>query len=147
MVTSTSSSSPSIELATTLESPAESASEPVVRTISGSMLSATLALASSSSKNSGEVEKVAIFSRTFLLIISSLRAYRYIVRKRRMLNDIRLSYLLWRKNDEMRNRSNLPALGFSVSTRWLCSGLETVENRDHHSLSKWAVPARNVIVL
>jgi hypothetical protein len=74
IVTSTSSSSLSIEVATILRSPDDS--EPDVRTTSGSTLSAILSLVSSSSSelNSGYVVKVATFSRIFLRIMSSLLA-------------------------------------------------------------------------
>jgi hypothetical protein len=77
IVTFTSSSSPSIDVATTEEvvPPAEkSPSDPLVSTISGSTLSVVLVSASSSSMNSWWVVKVAIFSRTFRFMTSSLRA-------------------------------------------------------------------------
>jgi hypothetical protein len=62
IVTSTTSSSPSTDVATTLPSPEESASEAVVTIRSGSMLSLGDAELSSS-VNAGCVEKVATFSR------------------------------------------------------------------------------------
>ena len=74
IATSTNSSSPSMDFATTFASPEESASEPVVSTMSEATLSETLVSVGSSSWRSEKVVNVAIFSRTFRLMISRSRA-------------------------------------------------------------------------
>lgn len=71
VLTSTRSSSPSTDLAVTLESPDESTSEVGAVTISRSVLSAKSV--SCGCENSGHVEKEAIFSRILRRIASSLR--------------------------------------------------------------------------
>ena len=73
IVTSTMSSSPSTDFATTLPSPEESISEAFVTDISGSVFSDVSE--SSARLNSGQVVKVAIFSKILRLMASSLRAW------------------------------------------------------------------------
>lgn len=85
IATSTISSSSSKECAINLPSPEESASEPVVTTRSGSILSEALG-GSSSPLISDHVVNVATFSSILRLIASSLRACRHV-------NDMKTSSL------------------------------------------------------
>ena len=102
MVTSTMSSSPSTDFATTLPSPEESMSEAFVTDISGSVFSDVSE--SSARLNSGQFVKVATFSRTLRLIASSSRAL-YNCKPKFDSARFQNTYLFWSQHNEMRRRN------------------------------------------